>query len=92
MNKKYLVTVALLVVFLIVFVPLASTNPDGLEKVAQTYDANEQANLWGGVIADYSISAIGNQYLSTLIAGTIGTFMVLIVALAVGKLTPKNRS
>ncbi len=92
MNKKYLAIVALLVVFLIVFVPLASTNPDGLEKVAQTCGAKEQTNLWGGVIADYSISAVGNQYLSTLIAGIIGTFMVLIIALAFGKLTPKKRS
>ncbi len=92
MNRKYLAIVALLVVFLIVFIPLASTNPDGIEKVAQTYEAKEQSNFWGGVIADYSISAIGNQYLSTLIAGIIGTFMVLVVALAIGKLTPKKSS
>ena len=37
--KKYLVAVALIIIFLIVFIPLASTNPDGLEKVASSFGA-----------------------------------------------------
>jgi hypothetical protein len=43
-------------------------------------------------MSDYAIAAIGNPYVSTLLAGVLGTFMVLIVAFLLGKaITPKNR-
>jgi hypothetical protein len=82
----------LLIVFFVLFIPLASRNPDGLEKVAQTYGADEKSNLWNGLFADYSIAIIGNQYLSTLIAGLFGTLMVLVVGLVFGKISFKKRS
>ena len=43
-------------------------------------------------MSDYAIAAIGDPYVSTLLAGVLGTFMVLLAAFLLGKaITPKNR-
>jgi cobalt/nickel transport protein len=91
--KKYVVVVGLILVFLAVFIPFASSNPDGLEKVAATFGVQEQQPLWSGLIADYSVSVFGNPYVSSFVAGVFGVSMVLLVGLLLGKaLAPKNRA
>ena len=75
----------LVVFFLIIFIPFASNNPDGLEKVTSTYGAKEQGNIWNGLIAGYSFPSIINQYVSTLVAGIFGVTMVLVLGLLIGK-------
>ena len=78
-------------VFLVVFIPLASSSPDGLERVATTFGVAEQAPIWNGIMSDYAITAITNPYVSTLLAGIIGTLMVLIAGFLLGKaITPKK--
>ncbi len=81
---------ALIVVFLIAFIPFASNNPDGLEKVAATYEAQEQGNIWNGLIADYSFPLISNQYISTLVAGVFGVTMVLLSGIVIGKVIKRK--
>ena len=83
--KKYVVAAALVVVFLVFFIPLASTNPDGLEKVVQTYGAQENENLWSGLLSDYSFSSISDSYVSTLFAGIFGVLMVLLMGLLISR-------
>ena len=47
--KKLMVAFILLVAFLAVFIPLASVNPDGLEKVVQSFGAKRaKTNLGRG--------------------------------------------
>ena len=90
--KKYLAVVALIIIFLIVFIPLASSDPDGLEKVVESFRAQEHENLWNGLIADYSVASIGNSYVSTLIAGIFGVSIILVVSLLLGKvMVPKKQ-
>jgi cobalt/nickel transport protein len=89
--KKHLAVIALIVVFLAVFIPLASSNPDGLERVAENFGVEEHAPFWNGLMSDYAIAAIGDAYVSTLLAGVFGAFMVLLAAYLLGKaITPKN--
>jgi hypothetical protein len=83
--RKIIVAIGLVVVFLIVFIPLASSNPDGLEKVALTFGAKEHGDIWKGLISDYSLQSIGNSYISTLIAGIFGVTMVLAAGLVISK-------
>jgi ABC-type sulfate transport system permease component len=83
--RKYFVAVALVIVFLVFFIPLASTDPDGLEKVVQTYEAQEQESLWSGLLPDYSFSSISNSYVSTLFAGIFGVITVLLTGLIISK-------
>ena len=92
MKKKYFILVFSIIVFLAIFIPLASNNPDGLEKIVQTSGVNEQKPLWTGLFTDYSILFIGNSYLSTLIAGIVGTMLVLIVSLFVAKVIVPKKS
>jgi hypothetical protein len=82
--KKYVAILALILVFLAVFIPFASSNPDGLEKVAESLGIEEHAPLWRGLMFDYSIEAIENTYVSTLVAGIFGTLMVLLATLLLG--------
>ena len=83
--KKYLVAIALIIIFLVVSIPLASSNPDGLEKVAATFGPQEHQSLWNGLIANYSFISVGNPYVSKLLAGIFGIMMVLGATLLLGK-------
>ena len=89
--KKYLVAIGLLVVFLAVFIPFASSSPDGLEKVAQSLGAQAFDPLWRGFMFDYSVEVFENPYVSTLLAGVFGTLMVLAASFVVGKVITKGQ-
>ena len=57
--------------------PLASTSPDGLERVAEEKGF---IGLAGGapfqIIADYIFPGIENEVLATILAGIIGTLIL----------------
>jgi cobalt/nickel transport protein len=89
--NKHLAVVAAIVIFLAVFIPLASSSPDGLERVAENFGVAEQTPLWNGIMSDYAIAAVSDPYVSTLLAGVFGTLMVLLAGFLLGKaMTPKN--
>jgi hypothetical protein len=89
--SKHLAVIAAIVVFLAVFTPLASSSPDGLERVVETLGVAEHEPFWSGIMSDYAIAAIENPYVSTLLAGVFGTFMVLLAAFLLGKaMAPKS--
>ena len=80
----------MIAIFLIVLIPFVSSNPDGLEKVAKTYGAQEHQSIWNGIMADYSFFFIGNQYVSTLLAGIFGVLAVLVAGLVFSKVMTSN--
>jgi hypothetical protein len=88
--KKFLIATIMIAIFLVVLIPFASSNPDGLEKVAVTYGAQEHQNIWNGIMADYSFFSIGNQYVSTMIAGIFGVVAVLVAGLVLSKVMTSN--
>ncbi len=61
----------------------ASSNPDGLEKVAQDIGfietAKEHTNA-DGALADYGVKGVENQRLSTGLAGVIGVVATGVVS------------
>jgi hypothetical protein len=60
----------------------ASSQPDGLEKVAadKALDTGEEAHTFGdGPLADYSAKGIDDPGLSTGVAGLIGVAVVFVV-------------
>ncbi|HJW65849.1 MAG TPA: PDGLE domain-containing protein [Candidatus Bathyarchaeia archaeon] len=81
--KRYLAATVLLIVFLSVLIPFASSNPDGLEKVAASLGVEPQP-IWSGFMPDYSVEAFNNPYASTLAAGILGTIIVLSAASILG--------
>jgi len=81
--RRYLAATVLLIVFLSVLIPFASSNPDGLEKVAASLGVEPQP-IWSGFMPDYSVEALNTPYASTLAAGIIGTLIVLGVTTILG--------
>lgn len=82
--KRYLKPLILILVCLAVFIPFASNAPDGLERVAGTLGIEEYTPTWMGLMPDYTLPAIDNPYISTLLAGTFGVFLVLGIAFILG--------
>lgn len=81
--------VAGLVIALIVVVlsPIASADPDGLERVAIDMGFEEIAAAPPyELLPDYVIPSLGDTPLSTILAGVIGALVVALVAFAVGRL------
>lgn len=89
--KKFFIASIMIVVFLVILLPIASSNPDGLEKVAITYRGQEHQSFWNGIMPDYSIFSIGNQYVSTLLAGIFGVVAVLVAGLILSKVMAPKR-
>jgi len=90
--NKHLAVVGAIMIFLAVFIPLASSSPDGLERVVENFGVEEGAAIWNGVMSDYTITAIADPYVSTLLAGVFGTLMVLLAGFLLGKvITPKKQ-
>lgn len=57
--------------------PLASGDPDGLERVAEDEGFIETAeDAWYEILPDYTIPVIGNEAASTIIAGVVGVVVV----------------
>jgi cobalt/nickel transport protein len=83
---------ARVVLGLILFLFFASTYPDGLEKVAESLGIEEPEALWRGLMPDYTIGFTDNPYLSTLISGLIGVFLVLTITWGVGLATHKRNN
>jgi hypothetical protein len=77
MKSKWWLIAFLVCLVLAVFSPLASSSPDGLERVAEDKGFLEMA---GGspfqLIADYVFPGIENEALATIIAGIIGTLLL----------------
>lgn len=75
--------IALVVVLLS---PLASADPDGLERVARDLGFLEAGqNAPFQIIPDYTIPILGNTPLSTIIAGVIGVIVVAVVIVLIGR-------
>jgi cobalt/nickel transport system permease protein len=87
-NVLSLVTAGLVVAFLLATLasPFASSSPDGLEKVAadKALDTKvENHALAGGPLADYGVEGVGNQRVSTGLAGLIGVAVTFTVGFGV---------
>ncbi len=84
------VVVALIVVLLS---PLASGDPDGLERVAIDMgfiDAGQAAPF--EIIPDYTVPFLGETPLSTILAGAIGALIVLGIMVVTGRSLQKKTS
>lgn len=71
---------------LAVLSPLASSNPDGLERVAedQGFLAAAQAPQYN-LIPDYLLPGVSNEALATIVAGVIGALLVGAVAFLIAR-------
>ena len=82
----------LLIALAVVLVsPLASADPDGLERVAEDLGFIEQgAEAPYQLLPDYTMPGLGETGLSTIVAGIVGAIVVAMVALGLGRLLRRN--
>lgn len=69
---------ALIVSFILALLsPVASSSPDGLERVAEDKGFIEAAReSWYELIPDYTMPGIGSEVLATVISGVLGTALL----------------
>lgn len=81
------IATSLIVVFLS---PLASTDPDGLNRVAKDLGFIGSAQSNAGPLAGYMIPFLANVSLSRIVAGAIGISVVLVLAVLAGRTLQKK--
>ncbi len=94
-NKFILAGIALSLVIAGVFSFYASSQPDGLEKVAETkgfLDTAKDPINSGSPLADYSVSGVDSERVSVGASGVIGVLATLVVAGIIFRLLAKKNS
>ncbi len=74
---------------LIIFTPLASSDPDGLERVAENLGAGEGETLFIAPLQDYLLN-VGNEWIGTVLAGIIGIVIVVLILFGLSKVLVKK--
>jgi len=86
-NSRWILIGLALAIIVVLFSPLASPHPDGLERVAEDKGFIEEARDAPYELApDYTLPGIENGALSTIGAGVLGVLLVFGLAWLVGSL------
>lgn len=86
-GRGWMVAGIIIALVVVLLSPLASADPDGLERVAENLGFIEQgADAPYEMLPDYTIPFLGETGLSTILAGAIGALVVAGIAIAIGRL------
>ncbi len=84
-NRKHLVLILLVICGLAFFnLYLASSHPDGLERVAEDQGFIEHAKDSFSIFGDYALP-LNNELLSTGLAGLLGVALTYFIVMGIGK-------
>jgi cobalt/nickel transport system permease protein len=89
-SRGWIMAGMVIALVVILLSPLASTNPDGLNRVAMNLGFINSAQAGSGPLAGYTISLFENASLSKIAAGTVGALVVLVVAFLAGRTLQKK--
>jgi cobalt/nickel transport system permease protein len=89
-SRGWIVAGVLVTLVVLLLSPLASTDPDGLNRVATQLGFIAQAQSRNGPLAGYALSLFKNASLSKIAAGTVGVVAVLAVAFLAGRTLQKK--
>lgn len=77
MKKLWWVVILFVALLLAVASPLASSYPDGLERVAEDHGfIDRAAEPFYHIIPDYVFPGVPDEALATIIAGLVGTLLL----------------
>lgn len=90
-RRWWLVGVVLVVAIVVVLAPLASADPDGLERVAEDLGfIDRSGNLLPGLLGDYAIPGVDDPAISTILSGLLGVAIVGGGILLLGRLLARR--
>ncbi len=84
-SRGWIVAGILVALGVVLLSPLASVNPDGLNRVAINLGFIHAAHSGAGPLAGYHIAGLGKTPLSRIAAGAIGLLVVLALAVLAGR-------
>lgn len=93
MIRRYwwLVGLACAALVVVVLAPLASSDPDGLERVAiDAGFAQQGTDATYEILPDYSVPVLGDGPLSLIVAGLIGILVVAAAVWLIGRLLARR--
>jgi len=85
MNKKSLVIIIISIVVVVLAGLLASTLPDGLEKVAKSLGFDKKAAGSPAVFIDHILPAFPYPTFSIIIGGLIGIIIIIFIFKSIAK-------
>ncbi len=86
-SGKWIVAGMIMALMVVLFAPLASGSPDGLEWVAEQAGFIETAvDAPFQILPDYTIPALGETGLSTVVAGMVGALVVAGITFGLGRI------
>lgn len=90
-SAGWVVVGLIITIALVLLSPLASADPDGLERVAEDvgFLAQGQAAPYN-ILPDYTIPFLGESAVSTIVAGVVGVLVVAAVAYGLGRLVTRS--
>jgi hypothetical protein len=92
-RRWWIAGLAVAVVVVVVLAPLASGDPDGLQRVAgDTGFVGQARNMIGGLLSGYEIPGIGDPVVSKVVSGLLGVAIVFLVIVGVGRLLARRRA
>ena len=92
MKSKWWLIALLICLAVACLSPLASSSPDGLERVAENQGfigQGQEAPFQ--IIADYVFPGIGNEAVATILAGLVGTLILFGVVYGIAWLLKSRR-
>lgn len=88
----WLVGLGITALIVIILAPLASPDPDGLERVAEDKGFLSQAqDALYSILPDYTIPGIDDPAVTTILAGLVGLVIVFAVMWGLGRLLARRR-
>ena len=94
MGKFVIVGLVISWVLAVFLSPFASQLPDGLEKVADNLGfihKGRETQLIRGPVADYTMSGVASETISTSLAGIAGVIITFTVTFTLGMLLKKKK-
>jgi cobalt/nickel transport system permease protein len=90
-KRVWVAGIAIAALVVIVLAPLASRDPDGLERVASDVGFIDRAtNFVSGLLSGYEIPGIGDPVLGTILSGLLGLAIVVGAVLLLGRLVARR--
>ncbi|MEJ2126761.1 MAG: PDGLE domain-containing protein [Candidatus Bathyarchaeota archaeon] len=88
--NNYIKATVLILAGMLVLIPFASSEPDGLEKTVEILGVEETDSTYTGLMADYSVNGVDDSFASTAIAGVVGFTVILGLGVVLGKSLNKS--